>query len=538
MRLRLAALVAGLVALVSASTAAQRPLSPPAMVIASTPQTIGAWDARVRAMLQNGQLDIGRLQRDSLISGRTHVRLDQRYQGLPVFGGQVVRQQSGQTTISVFGRFFQNISINAKPTLTAAAAAHAAVAAQGADSVASGPPVLGVLPGGSHGYVLAYRVLVRAPWDIQIYYIDANTGAVVSHASRIKKDQAAAAIGSGTGVNGDREKVSANQSGGTYQAIDVMRPAVTFTLDFGGNPARFNSFFTSGQVFLSDVATSSSNTWTDPVVVDASAYQGMFYDYFYKVMGRSGIDDANLQVVGITHPLSRSDAGNYSSDIVGNYIDNALYLGDGTILYGDGDGQTFTYLAGALDVVAHELTHGITDFSSQLGGTDEPGALNEAFSDIMATAIEFAYQPPGNGKDQADWLIGEDVTLTAPGFIRSLEDPQAGGGVDNYSKIRDIGTSNDNGGVHENSTIASHAFYLAVHGGTNRTSGMSVQGVGMANLDRVAKAFYRGFVFMLGPNSTFSDARRATLQAAQDLYGSTSNEYAQIQQAWTAVGVH
>ena len=88
-----------------------------------------------------------------------------------------------------------------------------------------------------------------------------------------------------------------------------------------------------------------------------------------------------------------------------------------------------------------------------------------------------------------------------------------------------------------NSTIASHAFYLAVAGGRNRVSGVSVPGVGVSNIERMERVFYRAFVFLLGPSAQFSDARAATIQAATDLYGVASSERAQVALAWTAVGV-
>jgi Zn-dependent metalloprotease len=91
--------------------------------------------------------------------------------------------------------------------------------------------------------------------------------------------------------------------------------------------------------------------------------------------------------------------------------------------------------------------------------------------------------------------------------------------------------------VHTNSTIASHAFYLAIEGGTNRTSGLSVQGVGAANRDQIEKVFYRGFTSLLPPDATFAVARRATVQAAADLYGTSSAAYRAVTQAWDAVGV-
>ncbi|MDE3156642.1 MAG: M4 family metallopeptidase [Acidobacteriota bacterium] len=535
MKWRVLALLTAVGVLAGVHPSAQTPPAPAvaqSMAVATTRQSLGTWDARVDTMLSNGQLDLSRIQRDTVLPSREHERLNQTYRGLPVFGGQIVRQVANGTVVSVFGRYFTGIDIGTQPAITAAAASKAAVAAQGANAVASGDPVLGVLPMAGSRYVLAWQVEVRSPWDIEQYYVDAKSGTVVRHISKVVADTASPAIGIGTGVTGDREKMSVNQAAGVYQAIDVLRPAAAFTLTFAGSVTRFNDFLSSGQVFNADIATSSTNTWTDGAVVDAHAFQGMVYDFYYKVLGRKGLDDANHQVTGIVHPLARADASRFSSTVVGTYINNALYLGNGYMLYGDGDGVSYNYMSGGLDVVGHELTHGVTDYTSQLVEQDESGALNEAFSDIMGTAIEFEAQP-----STADWLIGEKVTLTSPGYIRSLQDPAANGYPDHYSLEKYIGTDYDNGGVHYNSTIVSHAFYLAVHGGTDRVSGITVQGVGMAKLDEMAKIFYRAWAFMLTSNAQFIDARNATLQAASDLYGAGSNEYTQVQQAWNAVGV-
>jgi thermolysin len=96
----------------------------------------------------------------------------------------------------------------------------------------------------------------------------------------------------------------------------------------------------------------------------------------------------------------------------------------------------------------------------------------------------------------------------------------------------------DNGGVHINSGIANHAFYLAIEGGTNRTSGLAVQGVGAANREQIERVFYRAFTQMLPTNATFALARAATIQAARDLFGTNSNPERAVTQAWTAVGVN
>ena len=128
-------------------------------------------------------------------------------------------------------------------------------------------------------------------------------------------------------------------------------------------------------------------------------------------------------------------------------------------------------------MVAHELTHGITDYTSGLIYRNESGALNEAFSDILGTGAEFFYQPVGDGYLKADYVLGEDLTSPLSGF-RSMANPGAFGDPDHYSR-RYTGSA-DNGGVHTNSGIINQAFYLAVEGGVNRTSGLSVQGVGRA----------------------------------------------------------
>jgi thermolysin len=153
---------------------------------------------------------------------------------------------------------------------------------------------------------------------------------------------------------------------------------------------------------------------------------------------------------------------------------------------------------------------------------------------MMGTSVEFFFQPAGNGDLKADYLLGEDIAK--PGGLRSMENPQAYGDPDHYSR-RFLGTA-DNGGVHSNSGIANHAFYLAIEGGTNRTSGLAVQGVGAANREQIERVFYRAFAQMLPANATFALARAATIQAARDLFGANSNAERAVTQAWTAVGVN
>jgi len=497
---------------------------------------LGPWASRVDVMLGDGSLDFGRLQADTMIDGRVHERLGQYHDGLPVFGGQLVRQLDGRRTVSISGRYFDDIDI---PTTDAGIAvgeaSEVAERAAGLGARAE-PPILGILPRGNRS-VLVYRTTVRGPWDVRTYFVNASTGAVEDSASQIRH-QETPAVGRGIGVLGDQKKVSSDELAGSFFAVDLLRPAVSVTFAFNGGEGRLNSFLESGLLFDSDIAESSSNTWGDSAVVDAHVYQGWVYDYYFKRFGRRGLDDANVELLSIVHPLARSQASLYPPELVGTFINNAAYLHPGLMFYGDGDGQAFDYFAGALDVIAHEMTHGVMSFTSDLVYRDESGALNEAFSDVMAVGAEFFHLSGRGGPQKGpNFLIGEDVTLVAPGFVRSLQNPSVVGDPDHYSLRQFIGTDIDDGGVHFNSAIVGHAFYLAVAGGTNRVSGISVQGVGIANIERMERIFYRAFTFHLTPLAQFSDARAATLLAAAELYGSGSPERVQLQRAWDAVGV-
>ena len=150
----------------------------------------------------------------------------------------------------------------------------------------------------------------------------------------------------------------------------------------------------------------------------------------------------------------------------GKNYNNAFWNGQ-QITYGDGDGtDTFRELSGGLDVATHEFTHGVTEFTSGLIYQDESGALNEAFSDMLGNSSEFYAKRNGlDPKADPDWQIGEDVYLPEENGFRNMADPAEDGDPDHYSE-RYTGKK-DNGGVHINSGIPNHAYYLVVNGGRN-----------------------------------------------------------------------
>ena len=154
----------------------------------------------------------------------------------------------------------------------------------------------------------------------------------------------------------------------------------------------------------------------------------------------------------------------------------------------------------------------------------------------MAASVEFFFQPPGDGPLRSEYLIAEDIARGTTIGIRSMANPNGYGHPDHYA-IRFTGAS-DGGGVHINSSIPNHVFYLAVEGGTNRVSGITVEGVGSQNRLQIETVFYRAVTQLLPSRADFAAARSATIQAARDLYGDGSPAQRAMAEAWTAVGVN
>ena len=514
-----------------------------ATIAAGSAQDLRQWDPMAEAMLRRGELRVRQVREDTQLPGRRTERADQYHRGVRVFGADISRQIDDQgIVLSMFGNLYADIDISPDPSVGVEAVKATINRLAGLEQGPASEPELVVLPIDEGAtYRLAWRMRgVTDSADIVQYFLDAQSGEVLRQYS---DRQSQSAVGRATGVLGDSKKISVTGSNGSFSARDLLRPPLIETNDMKGDPIRTLNYL-DGRVSLgaADVAADTDNTWTDGAVNDAHVYAGYTYDYLFKRFGRRGLDNNNIRVRSLVNPVRRTPADlALYFNLFPDFFVNAFYTGGGNVVYGVGlppgftsGGQSWNHLAGALDIVAHELTHGVTEFSSNLIYRNESGALNEAFSDIIGTSVEFFFQPAGNGDLRADYLCGEDVVK--PGGLRSMENPQAYGDPDHYSR-RFVGMA-DNGGVHINSGIANQAFYLAIEGGTNRTSGLAVQGVGGANRDQIEKVFYRAFTTMLPTNATFALARLATIQAARDLYGPNSNPERAVTQAWTAVGVN
>ena len=498
-------------------------------------------DQVVESMIRDRALVVRDVQRDTLLPDRIHERLDQYLRGVRIVGGDLTRQTAPDGTVSVFGTLHTDLALDLTPTLSIDAARAAIAAAAGGE--ASGPDAELVILPLSDGYHLAYRGQAIAGLEIMNVLIDARSGALLQRYSDFVSE-----VGRGKGAYGDDKKVSTKSMSGTFVADDGLRPAAVTTYDMKGNLTRtLNVLNRVTSLGPTDVASDSDNDWNDTNVVDAHVYAGWYYDFLYQRFGRHGLDNRDLRMPLITHPVRIEDIGTAPPDVINLYYLNAFFCstcladGRGAMVFGEGapigtlsrtiDVKPFS---AALDVVAHELTHGVTANSARLNGFQvqrgrrtERGLLRHVrrrHRVLLSTGRQRS--APGVVPAQTRTSRCRPASFRARCRIRCpTDDP------DHYTQ-RFIG-----GDPHYNSTIASHAFYLAIEGGTNRTSGRSVQGVGAANREQIEKTFFRALTTLMPSSSTFALTRVATIQSARDLYGAGSTVERAVTQAWDAVGV-
>ena len=473
------------------------------------------------------------MNRTPSIPGRSHQVLRQMHRGVPVFGGNVRRQLDAVgRTVSLLGVIYPAITIETTPAIAEAdATTLLAAAGRGRPFVDARTELYVLLHEGEYRLTWSSRIVTSPGRAVYRVFIDALTGNELWRFNDTHTQVAVDTVGRGQGLAGDALKVSVEGVNGAFRAVDVLTPGFNTTYDMRGDQVRADDVLDRRRPLTDeDIAADDDNAWSDPAVVSTHSYATLTYRYFFTRFQRRGLNNNDIKLRLLVNPVRREDF-DALRDQYPLFFGNAAYYGGGYIAIGVGSPGSRNFAA-SIDVVAHEIVHGVTEFSSRLIYLNESGALNESFSDMMGAAVEFAYQPRGSGLARADWLMGEDVALG--GFFRSFANPQQRGHPDHYS-VRFTGPE-DNGGVHVNSSIMNHAFYLAVEGGRHRL-GSSVQGVGFENRLDIERVIYRAFTSMLPVNATFSIARAATLQAARDLYGEGSATERALAQAFDAVGV-
>lgn len=350
---------------------------------------------------------------------------------------------------------------------------------------------------------IAFTVPEIASYSV---YVDAYSGKVIYSESNIRY---ANVVGSGLDVLNNIRALNLYYDGTYYYMQDYSHNAThrIETNSMGGGTSTRNLVKAATNVFSSE---------NDKASVSAHYNAERTIDFYKNVFDRNSLDDNYMAVVSSTQYLT-----NYN---------NAFWTGT-QMVYGDGDGHTFTYLSGDLDVVGHEMTHGVIEHTADLSYHNESGALSESIADIFGVLIstydKYNVESGGNWIfDASDWVIGDDIytPYIAGDALRSLSDPTLYNQPDKMSAyINSPDTeSGDWGGVHTNSGILNKAGYLIA------------ERVGM---EKTAQIYYRALVQYMTETTDFEQTKNYLVQAAKDLYGEDSAETESINHAFSTVGI-
>lgn len=429
------------------------------------------------------ELTLLRIEPDTQLN-YAHVRLNQIYKGLPVFGRQlVVHLDPSEAIVAVNGQYAPGINVETQPVLTETEAETLAVqdlmnnqftpdeAERAEIEVYKHRTALTVYVDGNNKATLTWRVkiLSKSPlgeWD---FFVNARRPVVVHH-------------------------------------VQFAHPAMR-RLTYSAR----NSTNIPGRLVIDEGQRSR-----DPIAQAAHDGAAKVYEYYWTKFKRDSIDGRGMPLV------STVNYGSHPSD-----AENAAWIGEAQqMIYGDG-GRIFRPLPYGLDVVGHEFTHGVINATADLIYEGQSGALNESYADVFGALI-----------DRGNWSIGEEVVKSPPypaPKLRSLEDPTLGGlynprnplaGVGQPRTMREyanlpISRRADNGGVHINSGIPNHAAYLIA------------QAIGLEKMEQI---YYRALTQYLTPRSNFLQAANATVRAASDLYGQA--EVDAVRNAFNQVGIN
>lgn len=498
--------------------------------------------------------------------GEWHVRLDQYYQGIPVYGGEMIAHTHKGRFDVANGRYFPTPRLaSVTPAVSDDQAIGAVQQHIGSDKIKTDWTEQELAMIGQEQPFRAELVVFHVKGDFKserlawlvtarpnvlrylFYFVDAQTGAVLDHydntcriaghhheagapncapfAYAPTKGKTLTALNgpvtaTGTDLAGQTRTFGAWMEGSVVALADCSKDMFNLNAtnsgnDFVGAIVTYNAKGTSPENnnFAADYITSNNTTFTNPTGkvhpegVSAHFNAGKCYDYYKNTFSRKSIDGVGGNILSFAN-VTEAD---------GSSMENAYWNGN-AMFYGRG-GTAFKELAGSLDVAGHEMTHGVIQSTANLIYQNESGALNESFADVFGAMIE-----------REDWKIGEDIMrpgVHSTGALRDMQNPNNGAAQltdfwqpKHYSE-RYTGTQ-DNGGVHINSGIVNLAYYLFA---TNAS-------VGLAKAEQV---YYKALKDYLVKSSKFIDCRLAVVQAAKDLYGTAVADIAAA--AFTSVGI-
>jgi bacillolysin len=461
-------------------------------------------------------------RRDIDEMGMRHLRLQQTYRGLPVWAGELTIHLDAENRVyAVNGRY--------APTPAAVDPGAALIDGPGAlersRAHLAGLNLLRDIPAGM-GRVLRFseptsvqtiwidkRDIPHLAWQVDLYanvrdwftvFIDAASGEVLNAINNTKSEGPVDA--SGLDLGNVTRSFRAYEESGTYYMLSDVNGLSGPASQLPENPAGgllvidLNNTDATENSSYFQVTSRSRTSWDDASAVSGMVHLGQIAGYWMQTHGRRGIDNSASTMIMVV---------NVTED--GQPMDNAYWNGQ-AFFCGNGN-EIFKPLAGSLDVAAHEVMHGITEYTANLVYQDESGALNESMSDFFACMV-----------DRDDWVMGEDIMK--PGTGSGLRDLAHPGNADMFDRLPAdmddyLHTSEDNGGVHTNCGIPSRAAVLIANS---------------VGREKAEKIYYRALSFYLTRQAQFLDARKALEQSARDLHGDGA-ELAAVRSAFDAVKV-
>ncbi|HTF04289.1 MAG TPA: M4 family metallopeptidase, partial [Bacteroidia bacterium] len=437
--------------------------------------------------------------------GWIHYRFRQTYNGIGVEDGVFYVHTIGGRIVSANGEYYSPISTSTNAAVSQQTAEQTAYAALQSTQMMTAYPMAPttqmIFRDASGKYHATYKVDAwsNVPQKRMWYYVSVTSGKIVGERNRITDSD----------VPGTAQCPHNGLQGITTDSVAVGQ----YRLYESGRGGGIHTH-APGPVEIAD----SDNFWTSTAAYDDYATDAHYaaektYDYYFNNFGRQGPDNANMLV-----DLQAHD---------GLYV-NAFWNGTYSA-YGDGDVNNYFPLT-SIEIVGHEITHGVVEFSAGLIYAGESGALNESYADVFGAAIRWDANP-----SVASWLIGDQIVMpTGTGTpFRSMANPNLFQCADTYGGL----WFNNGDIVHYDSGIQNHWFYLLCNGGSGTNdigNNFNVTSIPMINATSIA---YRSLTVYLTPNSTFADAGLYGEQSAVDLYGQCSNEQIQTSNAWYAVGI-
>lgn len=455
--------------------------------------------------------------------GHRHVRFNQRYKGIRVYNSDFYVHLSGKQEI-IHGNYADiRSNINTTPLIKPETALETVMADLSAQTKLialtpelqkfleyQGPQIDTVIfqtPKSFTRFSLAYHITIRPNYlEEWSYFVDANTGKILKKINNTNYDGPFTA--NALDLNGVQQAINTYLESGKYYMMDVSQSMFSAAKN-DGYILTLDAQNSNTSNFKYAQITSTNNTWNNKTAVSAHYNAIHAYKFFKNTFNRNSINGTGGSIISFIN-VAEED---------GSSMENAFWNGK-MAFYGNG-GTAFKPLAGALDVAAHELGHGVIGNTANLEYEGQSGAINEAYADIFGAMAE-----------RKNWYIGEDITKTTyipTGRLRDMSNPHNGGTSLSSPGWQPMHVSEmytgtgDNGGVHINSGICNYAYYLFATAVTR---------------EKAEKVFYRALTNYLSRFSQFIDLRIAVVQSAKDLYGDNSVEVNKAKEAFEAVGIY